>query len=352
MRATVALRSCRFAFAVRSTEGRVRSRRAAVCAVALALAGAACTGRPRAEPAGTPTPPASPPASPAPTHPATPGSTLTPAPRPAAFDAKRVLADVRRLAIGIGTREAAGAGYRRAAGYLAAVFEGLGYEVRRQRVPVPSGVTEGVAVPAGTTENVIAVPPGFDPTSPHLVVGAHLDTVPVSPGANDNASGSAVLLELARLATLEAPAMAVVWVAFGGEERRRAGPTGRAFGSRWYLDHLPGAERRALRGMLSIDMVGNGPEVLVCHGGRTPRGFVDALLASAKRLDVPARERVITSFFSDHTSFERQGFTVAWLWAGGHSTVHTARDTIGVVRLDELARVGTVAWETLRRLRL
>ena len=55
------------------------------------------------------------------------------------------------------------------------------------------------AVPAGRTPNVIASPPGFDDEAPHRIVGAHLDTVPQAPGAEDNASGVAVMLELARV---------------------------------------------------------------------------------------------------------------------------------------------------------
>jgi hypothetical protein len=303
--------------------------------VALALLLGACTSA--APPVGSPTSPR-------------PSATES-APR-VRFEAARVLAHDRALAVGIGTREAGSAAFRRAADYAASVLAGLGYGIRRMTVPIPAGRSEGVPVAAGSTQNVIAYPPGFDPAAPHILAGAHLDTVAVSPGANDNASGSAMVLELARLARLERTALPVVWALWGGEERRLKGPSGASFGSRAYLDGLPAAERAALRGVLAIDMVGNGPSVLVCHGGRTPRPFVRALLDTASRLSIPAEERVVRKFFSDHTPFENAGFTVAWLWAGDHPTVHTPADRIDVVQLAELSRVGVVAWETLRSLRL
>lgn len=304
--------------------------------IAVALLAPACTSEsPLALPATSP---------PAPR----PSPSATPSPAQPEFDASRAVATIRVLAAGIGPREAVTAAYTRAADYLAGRFGKLGYRVTRQSVPVPAGAIEGVPVRSGTSDNVIAVPPGFDPAEPHLIAGAHLDSVPLSPGANDNASGAAVLLELARIARLSPTRLPVVWVAFTAEERRFKGSHGGLFGSRYYFDHLPAAERRAIVAMLNVDMVGNGPVVLVCHNGKTTRPFLDAVLRAAKRLDIPARENVVTKFFSDHLPFELGGVPVSWLWTGEHPTVHTARDTPGVIRPADLARVGRVAWESLR----
>jgi Zn-dependent M28 family amino/carboxypeptidase len=232
------------------------------------------------------------------------------------------------------------------------VFKRYGYEVTHQRVPVPAGTSQGVPVGAGVTRNVIATPPGFDPSAPHLVVGAHLDTVSPSPGGNDNGSGSAVLLELARLASIERTRMPIVWIAFGAEERRRPGRSGATYGSRYYLAHLSSQQRRAIRGMLALDMVGNGPVAYVCHESLTEDTFVDALVASGRRLRLPARKRVVVGLFSDHGPFEHAGFVVAWLWSGDHPTLHTPRDTFSIVQRSSLDRVGRIAWDTLRTLRL
>ena len=113
---------------------------------------------------------------------------------------------MRHLVETIGTREAGSAGFRKAANYAADQFKSFGYTVTRQTIPLPAGESQGVAVPEGETQNVIK-PPGYDPKKPHLLVGGHLDTVAVTPGANDNGSGSAVLLELARVASITRPVM-------------------------------------------------------------------------------------------------------------------------------------------------
>ena len=308
---------------------------------AAAFSAAACT----ATPSAVPTPSASSPNS-------TISATPTPTPAPVAFDAGRALAHDRMLSVTIGPREAGSAAYRRAASYAASVFSRYGYRVTRQRVPLPSGTSQGTPVPAGSTQNVIATPPGYDPSKPHLLVGAHLDTVVPSPGGNDNSSGSATLLELSRLASLQRTAMPVVWIAFGGEERRRPGASGTTFGSRYYLAHMPAAERRSLHGMMSVDMVGNGSVVYVCHESLTGDGFVDALVASGKRLHLKSQKRIVVGFFSDHSPFEHAGFVVAWLWTGTDPKLHTTRDTFSNAQRSSIDHTGRIAWDTLRRLRL
>lgn len=303
-------------------------------------------------PACTRTPAATPKPSASLTAASTPAFTPTPEPEPAAFDTDQAFDHLRYLVETVGKREAGSPGYRKAANYAARVFEGFGYEVSRQAVPIPSGESQGVAVPAGETQNVIAAPPGYEPKKPHLLVGAHLDTVAVTRGANDNGSGAAVLLELARLARMTPPAMPTVFVLFGGEERRRSGVGGATFGSRHFLAHMSKAEAEALKGVLVLDMVGAGPIAYICHAALTEGDFVDAAVAAGMRLKLPSQKRIVTGFFSDHAPFERAGYIVAWLWSGEHDTLHTARDTMEIVQRASVARVGRIAWETLRTIRL
>jgi peptidase M28-like protein len=300
----------------------------------------ACTGSPAAVPTPGPSSP-----SPSPSAPSPAGV------RPG-FDVTRAVAHDRMLSVTIGPREAGSAAYRRAASYAETVLTGFGYRVTRQNVPLPAGKSQGTPVPAATTQNIIAAPPGYNPAKAHLIVGAHLDTVVPSPGGNDNSSGAATLLELARLASLDRTAMPIVWIEFGGEERRRPGVSGATFGSRYYLSHLSTAERRAVHGMLTIDMVGRGPVVYVCHESLTGDGFVDALLSSGKRLHVRAQKRVVVGFFSDHSPFEHAGIVVAWLWTGEDARFHTSRDTFANAQPAAIARTGRIAWDTLRSLRL
>ncbi len=260
------------------------------------------------------------------------------------FDRGAAMSTVRRLARG-GAREATSAQFREAADDVQARFAELGYTVRRQAFPVPAGVSWGVEVGSGTTYNVIAQPPDFDPTRPHLLVGAHLDTVPQAPGAEDNASGVAVVLETARLAAEGGTRLPVVWVAFGAEEPRGPGDDEHHFGSRAYVRRLDGAERAALRGMVALDRVGVPGRVPVCTGGLSPLRLRRALLSAADEVSVPAR--ACDNRTSDHWPFEKAGLTVARLGGIDYAGYHSPRDRASVVSPRQLDRVGRVLWQWL-----
>jgi aminopeptidase YwaD len=249
-------------------------------------------------------------------------------------------------------REAATAAYRVAAGIVRDHFTSLGYRVRTLSFPVPAGKVNLIPVKAGMSSDVIATPPGYDSRKPHLVVGGHLDTVPNTPGANDDASGPAVILELARLARIASTKMPVVFVAFGAEERRRQSPSRSeyALGSKAYLASLMPAERRSLKGMINIDMVGAGRDVQIIG---TTGSIVAAMFTFARRLHIPVETHAtISQGFSDHITFQSAGIPAAWLWAGDNPTLHTPRDTMRIIQPAEVARIGAVAWETLRTLSL
>src|SRR5690606_12607214 len=84
-----------------------------------------------------------------------------------------------------------------------------------------------------------------------VMVGAHLDSVPVGPGINDNASGTSALLAIAAaLAELPEPVATVRFAFWGAEE---GGP----FGSQAYVDALDGAGVAEIGAYLNIDMIGS-----------------------------------------------------------------------------------------------
>jgi hypothetical protein len=296
-------------------------------AVALALCAACTSAPPAATPSTTPS--------------ASPSASVSRVPR---FSVARAQATVRVLA-SLGPREASSDTYRRAATIVARTLAEYGYGVARERFDVPAGDVDGVAVGAGESLNVVATPPGFRPRRPHLVVGGHLDTVPDAPGANDNASGIAVMLELARLVAVAPTPLPVVFVALGAEERRRQSPDESVLtlGALAYLDRRQDAERAAIRGYLNLDMVGNGARVVVIGEGR----LFNHTLARARRIDVPI-SLTSTRYFSDHMAFADAGISVSWLWSGDHQTLHTPQDVPTVVKSPALRRAGRLAWEVLR----
>jgi hypothetical protein len=185
-------------------------------------------------------------------------------------------------------------------------FEHLGYDVRRTRIRVPSGSSWGTPVPRGTSLNVIAEPAGFDANEPHVVVGAHLDTVPVAPGAEDNASGIAVMLQLAGMVSQQPAALPVQFVAFGAEEPRGNGDARHHFGSREFVAGLSRSERRAIQAMVSLDRVGvRAAYVPVCTATDRGNRLRDAIRAAARQAEIPTR--ACTNFASDHWSFAKAG---------------------------------------------
>ena len=245
----------------------------------------------------------------------------------------------------MGPREATTAAYRRAAGYVESALEELGYDVRRQHFRVPEGNSWGVGVPAGRTWNVVATPPGFDPAEPFRLVGAHLDSVPQAPGAEDNASGVSVVLELARVAAVNKPRVPVVFVAFGAEEPRGEGDALHHFGSRTMVDRLPPAWRRSLIGMVSLDRVGVGTVVPVCTGGLEPPISRRELLRTARRVGIPTLACVNQS--SDHWSFDKAGLPAARVGGTSYAGYHSEGDVPAVVNPAQLRRVGDLLWAWL-----
>ena len=120
----------------------------------------------------------------------------------------RLRAHVTSLAEEIGERNVFNSeALRRAAVYIEAEWDALGYGVERLEYDV-SGIR---------CANLIATREGSTRRNEILLLGAHYDSVVGSPGANDNASGVAALLEISRMFQALKPALTVRFVAFVNE---------------------------------------------------------------------------------------------------------------------------------------
>lgn len=334
----------------------MKVRHATAAVLAGAAFAAACTGSGDATPDGgnAATPPATVTGGPPATGPHTPGNspngraTATYQPPPG-FDAERALATVVHLAGEIGPREATSPAFHEAADWVADQFAGLGYDVEQIEVPVPEGDPAyrpewGTVVEPGTSANVIADPPGFDVEAPHVVIGAHLDSVAVAPGAEDNASGVAIVLELARLAAVTPLPVDVRFIAFGAEEPRGSGDRMHHFGSQQYVADLPSTD--AVTAMVSLDRVGvTASSVPICTGGTGSAAVRNALLEVADGIDVAAHS--CENRASDHWSFEKADVPAARLGSVPYAEYHSSRDRPGVVDQEQLERVGDVVWQWL-----
>ncbi len=154
------------------------------------------------------------------------------------ISAANIEAHIDALANGIGPRDTA-ATQSDAADYIADQLMGFGYTVTRD--------------PVDSSENVIAQLPGQLNSDKTFVIGAHFDTVPGSPGADDNASGVAGMLEIARVLKDVQPDFSIEFVGLALEER---GPLGNVTrGSSQYAQSAA-AQGRDLIGMLSLEMIG------------------------------------------------------------------------------------------------
>lgn len=277
-------------------------------------------------------------------------SSTAPRPEPVGFEASNALETIDYLAEHIGPRHATSNDYARAADWIDGRLDNLGYDVSRMDVRAPAGNTWGVDVAAGNSPNVIADPPGFDPEQPHAVVGAHLDTVPVAPGAEDNGSGVALMLELARLASLDAPDVPVRFVAFGAEEPRGPGDDLHHFGSQTYVNQMSKAQRKGLRAMVALDRVGvRGPEVPLCTGGLGNTGTRQQLRRAADAAGVPTTV-CSDNRASDHWSFEKTSLPAARLGSIPYAGYHSPRDTPDVISRNQLVRGGRIMWSWMQRL--
>lgn len=323
---------------------RVSIRPSARAALVLCLALAAgCTATPApgppAAPAADGTGGQSAPARPAPT---TPGP--VPWLRPGDLDAGVAAAAVRHLAGRIGPRPGTGPAFGRAVAWVSRELERDGWTVRHQELRVPAGDSWGVPVPAGTSVNVVAEPPGFDPHRPHLVLGAHLDTVPQAPGAEDNASGVGVVLAAAAALPGARARLPVVLVAFGAEEPRGDTDADHHYGSRAFVASLGRARREAVAGMLALDRVGVGTLVPVGSALSGPDPAADRVARAARRAGVAVVREQDRS--SDHWSFVRAGLPGVRLGSTPYAGYHSAADVPAVVdrrQLDRVARV-VAAW--------
>jgi Zn-dependent M28 family amino/carboxypeptidase len=127
-----------------------------------------------------------------------------------------------------------------AANYIANQLISFGYTVTR--APVVDSVTDEFS------ENIIAQLPGTMNPDKTFVIGAHFDTVQDSPGADDNASSVAGILEIARVLSDTRPLFSIEFVGFALEEPGLVG-------SRRYA-RTAVAQGRELIGMISLDMIG------------------------------------------------------------------------------------------------
>jgi aminopeptidase N len=209
-------------------------------------------------------------------------------------------------------------------------------------------------------KNVIAVLPGTNPAlnGQALVVSAHYDHLgfgwpdaragakgKLHPGADDNASGVAVMLELARLMADAKPERSIIFAAFAGEE---AG----LVGARHYVRtaQAPGAPF-ALSGHiadLNIDTVGrlaDGKVTIFGTGSAREMPFI--FMGASAVTGVPAQPVAQEINASDHTAFVEAGVPAVQLFASTAGDYHRPSDTADKIDAAGLGKVAAILKEAV-----
>ena len=276
---------------------------------------------------------------------------------PPAFSQARLAAHVAALAApalegrGLGTP-----GEKSAAEYVAAEMKAAGvlpggddggYFQRFRVAATASGAPADVV-------NVVGLLPGTDPAwkDESVVVVAHYDHLgrgwpdarkefagQPHPGADDNASGVAVLLELARAMRDEKPRRTVVFLAVTGEEAGRLGS------KRWVAGPSSRSAAKTLAAV-NLDTVGRlGAGKLQVLGTGTASEWIHAVRGASWVTGVETKAVPETLESSDHVGFVEAGIPAVQLFTGPHADYHRPSDTAEKVDVPGLAKVAAVAKE-------
>jgi Peptidase family M28 len=255
------------------------------------------------------------------------------------FEVANAMDTIWGISVGIGPRIEGTQGELAAAQYLAGVLAGYGYQPHIQEVPLPNGaVTRNVIATRGP---VWAIEPGYEK---YLVVGGHYDTKmnTGSPGANDNASGTAVVLELARCFAEEPlSGYYIEFVFFGGEERLVENSDLHHFGSRYYVGSLTQDMKGRMTGAIIVDMVGVGSQLYARTMGIGPMDLCNNIMAYAQGAGVYL-PYMVSGSYSDHEPFESAGIPAVWLEYKDDPWYHTPGDSydkINPVYIDDTGRL-------------
>jgi hypothetical protein len=294
---------------------------------------------------------------------------------PAVFDGAAMAAHVQWLADPV--REGRGlgtAGLEASGRYVAEAFRAAGIKPARSSTPPGTPATTMIGAnlddyfqdfeftPAGAQKpvkarNVIGVLPGANPAfaGEAVIVSAHYDHLgrsgpgvrvgevgQVHPGADDNASGVAVLLELARtLAAAGAPPRTIVFVAFSAEESGLQG-------SKFYVANPIPVPLAGIRSVLNLDTVGrlgNGEVSALATG--TASEWQHVFRGITFSTGIPTRSIPGASQSSDQQSFIDRGIPGVQLFTGAHLDYHRVTDTADKVDTAGLVKVATVAREAV-----
>jgi Zn-dependent M28 family amino/carboxypeptidase len=238
---------------------------------------------------------------------------------------------------------------------LAASIERSGKPLRIQPGGVKVSLESGLTEEDVQIDNIVGILRGTDPAlaAEHVVLGAHYDHIGVDVwgrigcGADDNASGTAGLIELAEAFALSRPARSLIFAFFGAEEDG-------LIGSQTFCKDPP-VPLSSIVAMLNMDMIGLGKadELIVLGTDHNP--WFEDVLKEAKKLRNTQVKKVITDQEqqlwerSDHAAFHAVGVPSLFFFEGKEADnpdYHTYRDTLDDLSLDKITRTTRFVFNT------
>ncbi len=259
------------------------------------------------------------------------------------FSKGRALEHVKYLAGTIGPRPMGSPAEKAALTYAAQKLAEYGCQVEWQ--PVARSKNANTA-----SFNVIGRLPGL--TSREIVIGAHIDSAsPEIPGADDDASGVAVTLELARIFGQTKLESTLIFVAFCGEESGLVG-------SRHFVEHYP-IQNVAL--MLQLDMASDDSPLMLwidTRKSQSPKWLVSATLETFHALgfrgmDYPTHfqslNKALGGAGSDHEPFMEKGIPAIGFVSDVTYPIHTRNDSLEYFKADGLERSGKLISELVKK---
>ncbi len=176
-----------------------------------------------------------------------------------------------------------------------------------------------------TSHNIIGFIPGKD-TSQKVVITAHYDHLgqignAIFPGANDNASGIAMLLSLAKYYSQNPPPLTLVFIAFTGEE---AGLRG----SKYFVEH-PLFDLQDIKLVMNFDIMGTGDEgIQVVNSAKYPKIYQYLEFINTKHTLLKNVKKRGEACNSDHCPFDEKGIPAIFTYTlGGAPYYHDINDT-------------------------
>lgn len=244
----------------------------------------------------------------------------------------------RTLALA-GPRPAAGSRERNAHARVAKRFRAAGLRVETDTFRVAG---------KGTSRNVVGI---LDrPATCLRIVMAHADTVPPSPGADDNGSGVGTLVAIGDVLATSGASCDVWLVATGAEERIYTGQPDH-LGSLAIVRRIKRLQRRAdVQWALSVDEVGRGASFWI-RSKRSRARLEGQMIASghANGIGVKWVADGAGGGKSDHRELARSGYVAAKLGVPNDPDRHTAADRVSRLQRSSFSKALDVVWPVLSR---